>query len=114
MKTYPILRADGSMLAFEVTSGWITFRPLFKILRSVQGVTDVRRNHFNDDRVSFLYLGEPCVVNEPWGDNSRYWVGPREAGTSLLNFSPINHAFQSHQGTLARVWSTLRTADRGA
>ena len=114
MKTYPILRADGSMLAFEITSGWVTFRPLFKILRSVHGVANVRRNHFNDDRLSFLYLGEHCVINEPWGDNSRYWVGPKEAAASSLNLTPINQAFQAHQGALSRVWSKLCRAGSGA
>ena len=114
MKTYPILRADGSMLAFEITSGWVTFRPLFKILRSVQGVTDVRRNYFNDDRLSFQYLGEPCVINEPWGDNSRYWVGPREAAASSLNLASVNQAFQANRGTLARLWSILRGPASGA
>ena len=114
MKTYPILRANGTMLAFEVTSAWITFRPLFKILRSVPGVTDVRRNYFNEDRLSFMYRGQPYVVNEPWGDNSRYWIGPKAAAGSSLDVGPINLAFQSHQGPAARIWSTIRGANRVA
>ena len=108
MKTYLILRADGSTLAFEVTSSWVTFGPLFKILRSVTGVSDVRRNYLDDDRLSFTYLGEPCVVNEPWGDSSRYWVGPKEAATSSLDLGPINQAFQDQRSTGARVWAALR------
>jgi hypothetical protein len=108
MNTYPILRPDGSMLAFEMTSSWVTFGPLFRILRSVQGVTHVRRNYFHDDRLSFLYFGEACVVNEPWGDNSRYWVGPREAETSSLDFAPINRAFEARENAFARLWSILR------
>ena len=107
MKTYPILREDGSTLAFEITSSWVTFRPLFKILRSLEGVTNVRRNSFSDDRLSFLYFGEACVVNEPWGDNNRYWVGPREAETSLLNLAPINAAFEARTSAVTRLWSTL-------
>ncbi len=114
MKTYPILRADGSMLAFEITSSWVTFRPLFKILRSVDGVSNVQRNYFNEDRLSFLYLSEPCVINEPWGDNSRYWVGPTEAATSTLNLTPVNQAFRAHRGALSHVWSMLRHAGSGA
>jgi hypothetical protein len=31
-----------------------------------------------DDRFTFVYLGSSCVVNEPLGDNSRYWIGPVE------------------------------------
>jgi hypothetical protein len=49
-----------------------------RILESVNGVSDVRRNWFNEDRFSFTFLGRACIVNEPFGDNSRYWIGPAE------------------------------------
>ena len=111
MKTYPIARLDGTLLAFEVTSGWITFRPLFRLLRSVDGVADVRRNWFNDDRVSFTYLGQACVVNEPWGDSSRYWIGPRDAAASALDMTPLLRAFDAHHGALIRFLYRARGAN---
>jgi hypothetical protein len=105
MKTYPILRDDGSLAAFEVTSMWVTFRPLYRVLRSIEGVTDVQRRYFSDDRVSFLYREEMFVVNEPWGDSSRYWVGPRDATT--LDITPIHEAFRQYLAPAARVWSRV-------
>ncbi len=101
MKTYPILRPDGSLRGFEITSSWLAFRPLLKLLRSVPGVTDVRRNWFKDDRVTFRFHGKAAVVNEPWGDNSRYWVGLEDPDASAApNIAPILEAFSRYRGFL--------------
>ena len=101
MKTYPIVRPNGSIRAFEITSSWLTFRPLFQILRSVPGVTDVRRNWFNDDRVTFKFYGKAAVVNEPWGDNSRYWIGVIDPDAAIkIDIAPIHEAFKRYRGFL--------------
>ena len=112
VKTYPIFREDGSMLALEVTSAWLTFRPLLSIMRSVPGVADVRRQYFNEDRIRFVYLGVECVINEPWGDNSRYWIGPKSPDNSSINVAPINSALQNHQTLLAGLWGLVKNAKR--
>ena len=107
MKTYPILQPNGTLRGFEITSTWLTFRPLLKILRSVQGVTDVRRNWFNDDRVTFKFHGKAAVVNEPWGDNSRYWVGLADPAADLdIDIAPIHEAFKGYRGFMVTtLWS---------
>ena len=93
MKTYPLRRDDGSLRAFEISSTWLSFRPLYRALRSVEGVRDIHRNYFSDDRITFTFNGEPFVVNEPWGDNSRYWVGPKNAASSTADVTSIHDAF---------------------
>ena len=99
MRTYPILKDDGSLHAFEITSAWIRFSPLFKVLNSVQGVSEVKRQRFNDDRVTFKFHSNDCVVNEPWGDNSRYWVGFVDPENhSGIDISPIHEAFKNYKG----------------
>jgi hypothetical protein len=103
VKTHPISRPDGSLLAFEVTSAWVTFRPLYKTLRSVPGVSDIKRNLFNDDRITFTFQGESCVVNEPWGDSSCYWIGPLDAQSSKLDMTPLHRAFQAYRSPVARL-----------
>jgi hypothetical protein len=104
MKTYPIHLPNGTLHAFEITSSWVTFWPLFKILRSVKGVTDVRRNWFNDDRVTFKFYGKQAVVNEPWGDNSRYWIGLLDAdAASEIDINPLHEAFKHYRGLLKMV-----------
>jgi hypothetical protein len=94
-------------LAFEVTSSWSTFRPLHSILRSVNGVASIKRQWFNDDRVRFTFHGEPFVVNEPWGDNSRYWIGPENPEASKLDIAPIQLAFQQYRGIFQRALSAM-------
>ncbi|MBL6752172.1 MAG: hypothetical protein ISP90_16755 [Nevskia sp.] len=47
-----------------------------RILRGV-GATSLKRQLRSDDRLMFMLAGEQWVVHEPWGDNSRYWVGPK-------------------------------------
>ena len=103
MKTYPILKDDGTMRGFEITSAWVTFRPLYKILRSIDGVTDVRRQRFNEDHLVFNYYGEPFLVNEPFGDNSRYWIGPKDPDNSQHDMNPIHKAFQQYRSPVARL-----------
>lgn len=104
MKTYPIIRPNGTLRGFEITSSWFTFRPLFKILRSVKGVTDVRRNWFNDDRVTFKFHGKVAVVNEPWGDNSRYWIGLADPDAAIeIDISSIHDAFKGYRGFLVKT-----------
>jgi hypothetical protein len=107
MRTHPILRDDGTLHAFEVTSAWVTFRPLFKILRSVSGVTDVKRQYFNDDRVAFIYRGVPFVVNEPWGDSSRYWIGPSDPTGSNTDLRPLHEAFRQYNNPFVRFIASI-------
>lgn len=94
MRTYPDVRGDGSIKSFEISNSfWWSFGPMRKLLESVKGVTDVRRNWFNEDRFSFGFLGRACVVNEPWGDNSRYWIGPTDLEPPL-DMKPVHEAFR--------------------
>jgi hypothetical protein len=100
MKTFPQYRDDGSLHSFEITSMWISLRPIFRILRGVSGVTEVKRNWFSDDRILFNYHGIEGMVNEPWGDSSRYWIGLRTANDSVEpSIEPIHSAFQQYTQT---------------
>jgi hypothetical protein len=99
MKTYPIARPDGSLCGFEITSNWLTLRPLLRLLRSVTDVTDVRRKWFSDTPVTFKYQGNLAVVYEPWGDSSRYWIGLQDPdGSPQIDISPIRDAFLHYDG----------------
>lgn len=69
-------------------------------------VTDVHRNWFNGDRVTFKFHGMSAVVYEPWGDNSRYWVGLESPDESPeIHITPLHEAFKNHHGFLvATLW----------
>jgi hypothetical protein len=102
MRTHPILRDDGTILAFEITSAWVTFIPLLRILRSVPGVTDVKRQYSCDDRIAFNLHGIPFLVNEPWGDSSRFWIGPADPTASSPDTRQLHQAFLRYRGPLER------------
>ena len=107
MKTYPILRTDRSLHGFEIDNAWISFERLGDILCSVDGVSDVRRVDFSDDRMEFLLNGELCVVHEPFGDNSRYWIGPRDAANSTLDISPVHNAILAYNSPAIKILKFL-------
>jgi hypothetical protein len=93
MKTYPHVREDGTTAYFEISNAfpwsWGFMR---RVLASVPGVSDFKRIRSNDDRFAFVYLGRRCVVNEPFGDNSRYWIGPVEKDPPI-DMTPVRDAF---------------------
>ena len=100
MRTYPIATDDGLIKAFEISNAYFwSLGDMRRTLASVDGVSDVRRNWFKDDRFSFSFHERPCVVNEPWGDNSRYWIGPIEM-EPLLDMGPVHDAFRKFRLTL--------------
>ncbi|MBR7800106.1 hypothetical protein [Undibacterium fentianense] len=99
MKTHPIQNSDGTLRGFEISSTWVLFWPLLKVLKSVEGVSEVKRQWFNEDRVIFKYFNVPAVINEPWGDNSRYWVGLQEPDVHpSIDISPLRLAFENYSG----------------
>ena len=98
MRTHPCKRPDGSVASFEISNviPW-SMGPMRRVLASVAGVSDIERtNNGGDDRWTFRYLGRVCVVNEPWGDSSRYWVGPAESDAAL-DMSPVHDAFCAYR-----------------
>lgn len=103
MKTFPLLRADGTQFAFEVRNKPFSLSPILKILHSVEGVEDIKRVKGSDDLITFKYAGVPFVVNEPWGDNSRYWVGPVKPDNLSVDISVLHEAFLCYQGFFSRL-----------
>ena len=95
MKTYPHIRADGSIAYFEISNvvPW-SLGFMRGVLRSVPGVTDFKKNWFDRDgyRFAFCLYGRECTVWEPWGDNSRYWVGPVDKAPPI-DMRAVNDAF---------------------
>jgi hypothetical protein len=82
MKTYDYgATADGSLISFEVDNLLIGRRGVCRVVSSIQGATLVRRpklfSWFREAVFcTFLVDGELFHAEEPWGDNSRYWIGP--------------------------------------
>jgi len=103
MKTYALWREDGTLRGFEIANLWVPLRIVAAVLNSVEGVESVRWNRSSENRLEFTYRGERCVVHEPFGDNSRYWIGPKEAGVSDLNISALRNAFEQYRNPIVRL-----------
>jgi len=112
MKTYPLRRDDGTMYAFEIENAYASPWALAKVLRPLPEVSAVRvRRMFvesTDGRVFFTYRGEPFVVWEMFGDNSRYWLGPE--GDSDQDVVNLERGVAAHRPwILRRIFGNLLT-----
>ena len=78
MKTYPLLN-DDKQYAFEIENTYIFLFQVRMLLSKHPGISQVRSKKLfqaTDDRMWFIFKGTEYVLHEPYGDNSRYWVGP--------------------------------------
>jgi hypothetical protein len=105
MKTYPEYRDDGALWGFEIQQTWVWIGTILRILRSVPGVSNVQRASGDDRRVLFTLNSEPCIVLEPFGDNSRYWIGPEHPKTSALDLTSLHAEFASHRSPIMKLLS---------
>lgn|SRR6185312_4037361 len=96
MKTYPIAFENGHCKAFEINNVYIGSKKVALLLASVEGVTQINCSAHADVRVEFGYSGHHCVVVEPFGDNSRYWLGPTDFEKSDLDMSSIKAVFDKY------------------
>jgi hypothetical protein len=113
MKTYPYLRADGSVRAFEIPIPFIHLG-ILRFLRSIEGVSEAKEpwEFAGELRFVFKFRGVPCVVREDFGDSGRYWVGPQNATASDLDLAPVHQAFQAYRDSALWRWvSHLDTYD---
>jgi hypothetical protein len=83
MKTYPVFNNEGIRAPiFQVDNVYVGPSSAAKILESIEHVTEIQlRKAFSkssDVHVEFKYLNRSYIVWEPYGDNSRYWIGPAD------------------------------------
>lgn len=103
METYPIHDEDNNLVAFEIENAYVRPARIAEFLSADGGVADIRlRRIFSGDdelRLTFRYSGIPFVVAEPFGDSSRYWVGPEgELSKDLSNhLGKLEEIFKAYQ-----------------
>lgn len=97
MKTYPIKRPDGSLHAFEIDNAFISIWTIRRILGSIDGLSSLSRQSRSDDLLTFVFQGAQWIVLEPWGDSSRYWIGPANAENHSFEVGPIHNTFVSYK-----------------
>jgi hypothetical protein len=101
METYPIVdERTGCCFAFEIENVYVSLAAVARILSAVPGVTGVRiRRRFSkweDIHIWFRVSTHDCVVEEPFGDNSRYWIGPQNA-SDIFDIHEVEDAFKRYR-----------------
>ena len=107
MKTYPLIQDGSDPFAFEIDHVYLSRRTIARLLDKIEGVTEVHLGgHFgspDDVRIEFKCQGRDYIVMEPFGDNSRYWVGPKggkDDGAAVANIRHIRVAFEGYKPPL--------------
>jgi len=105
MRTYPIKDETGRLFALEVDVVFCGVRDLVKVIATAEGVTDAKAGRPSsgerDVRATFRYQGDEFAVVEPFGDNSRYWIGPISDNLKR-DVSPIERQLRSYVPSLLR------------
>lgn len=109
MDTYPIVdpKKGASPFAFEIENAYVSRRTVARLLRKLDGVADVglggRFGSSNDVRVEFKYRNRDYVVLEPFGDNSRYWIGPKDSAESAGDIGQVESLFKRYRPPFYRA-----------
>lgn len=113
MKTYSLEGPSGARQceSFQLDVAYIGPRGIAKILVSVEGVDNIRKPERKQQadgvRLEFVYEGKEFVVLEPFGDNSRYWICPKEGQAedhATIDIPPLREAFNRYRPSLLRRW----------
>jgi hypothetical protein len=101
MKTYPIENEQGKLHAFEIDNFRIGRSGATKVIAGVPGVVVLRQpkklfSWFREEVFCEFELKGICFqIDEPYGDNSRYWIGQKEEGSWSPQLDIIHQAFLS-------------------
>ncbi len=99
MRTYPIENEFGELHAFEIDNFRIGRSGTAKIIEGVPGVVMLRKpkkllSWFREEVFcEFKLNGVHFQIDEPYGDNSRYWIGQKEVGGWCPELDTIHKAF---------------------
>jgi hypothetical protein len=82
MTTYDLSVDQGRIFAFEIENMPLGRRGVCRVAKSIPGCTIKRTPVFfswfrEDSFCEFEVDGELYEAFEPFGDNSRYWIGPK-------------------------------------
>jgi hypothetical protein len=78
MAVHDIRDKDGRVFAFEVDNLFLSREKVRRIIESIHGVGAISSQK-EEVFLKFDVEGRHFEVWEPFGDNSRYWIGPEPA-----------------------------------
>ena len=101
METHPIIdETHEHAVAFEIETVYVSPGTIARLLAPIDGVTDVQTRRMfgqsSDIHVEFKYRSRDHVVWEPYGDSSRYWIGPKNPMECTNEIERIEKAFKDY------------------
>ena len=101
METYELHDEDGRVFAFEVNNAGLGRKGVCRVVETIPGAQIIRRPKFlswfrEEVFCEFSVGGKTFVAWEPFGDNSRYWIGP-EPVEWLAETQSVRDAFDAHK-----------------
>ena len=112
MRIYDLNTEDGHLRAFEVGSAFLSRGQACRIVAKIPGAELVRKSRLyrdNDDFCEFTLAGETFFIEEPFGDNSRYWIGSK-GPTQSSSLLQVRAAFASHNQLKTPLVLAIATA----
>lgn len=100
MKVYPIKNKEGQLHAFEIDNFKVGRSRTTEIVRKIHGAKILRKpkrflSWFREEVFcEFELNGVVFQIDEPYGDNSRYWIGKKEEGGWCEELETVMGAFQ--------------------
>lgn len=82
MRVFECRSEDGQLRGFEVENSLLSRRSVARVVASIPGVRVIRARSAwwgREDFCEFELNGVRLIAEEPFGDNSRYWIGSIEA-----------------------------------
>ena len=107
MIIFPIIVSeDNGLIAFEIDNIYVGKTKIASILATVKNVTHLKiRKPFSNEAevlIWFEYEGEQFIVWEPYGDSSRYWIGPEKPDNFLGDIKSIADKIKAYEPTFLR------------
>lgn len=100
MTVHDIKDKDGRVLAFEISNLLVSRRRVCRILQTIPGVRILKKPRFlsqfrEEEFCEFEVSGQKFKAWEPWGDSSRFWIGP-EPTQWCEQVAVVRDAFERH------------------
>ena len=100
MKVFPLINENGKLHAFEIENWKCSRKRATKIVNKIAGVKVIRKPKlfsWSKEEIFCVFElnGIQFQIDEPYGDNSRYWIGKKEEGGWCKEIDTIQQAFQS-------------------
>lgn len=110
MKTFPLLNDGGEMTGFEISSLFFpSSASVSRFFAKCPGVQLTQQRKMfesgNEVHAELAFEGNTFIVWEPFGDNSRVWIGPKEESDEALAGLRGLHEFVSSNwpGPISRL-----------